>query len=170
MLCQLKHDIYRNMYGKLLPCMPLEIVRTTFEKGNSKLIFNANEWLKSAVDIFGHLNYDLTKAVSNDLAQDLTERKIYSSLQFAAYAFPNINGISLKIQNFRCLLEYLNLFNQENHPRYTPYGIKYLQRSIQKYPICQEVIDQFIDFFIENSSDLAIKAMKTFQSSLVKKN
>ena len=48
-----------------LPCMPLEVARTSFEseKGDPKFILYANDWLTSAADIFGHLFYDLPKAV-----------------------------------------------------------------------------------------------------------
>lgn len=56
-----------------LPCMSLEVARTTFEteKGDPKLILYANDWLASAADIFGHLYYDLPRAVTWDLAQEL---------------------------------------------------------------------------------------------------
>jgi len=138
LLCQWKHEIYKKMCDPL-PCMPLEVARTTFEteKGDPKLILYANDWLASAADIFGHLYYDLPRAVTWDLAQELIERNIYSSLQGAAYAFPDKDGNSHKILGFRHLLRFLNNFNTtpEDHERHSPYGIKYLQRSIQKYPI-----------------------------------
>ena len=71
---------------------------------------------------------------------------------------------------FRHLLRFLHNFNTttEDHERHSPYGIKYLQRSIQKYPICQEEINQFIEYFIEKSSDdeVAKNAMITFKASI----
>ena len=67
-------------------------------------------------------------------------------------------------------LKFLHNFNtttSEDKERHTPYGIKYLQRSLDKYPICQEEVNQFIEYFIENSSEEAAKtAMITFKSSL----
>ena len=98
------------------------------------------------------------------------ERNIYSSLQGAAYAFPDKDGNSHKILGFRHLLRFLNNFytTSEDHERHSPYGIKYLQRSIQKYPICQEEINQFIEYFIEKSSndEVAKSAMITFKASI----
>ena len=90
-----------------LPTMPLEVARTTFktEKGDPKFILYANDWLASAADIFGHLFYDLPQAVPWTLAQDLIERNIYSSLQAAAYAFPDKDGKSHKILGFKHLVK-----------------------------------------------------------------
>ena len=64
MLCQWKHDIYRNMCEPL-PTMPLEEARTTIQinKGKPKMVLHANDWLATSANIFGHLFYDLPKAV-----------------------------------------------------------------------------------------------------------
>ena len=44
LLCQWKHEIFKNMCDPL-PCMPLEVARTTIErgKGDPKFILYANE-------------------------------------------------------------------------------------------------------------------------------
>ena len=70
-----------------LPCMPLEVARTTFEteKGDPKLILYANDWLASAADIFGHLYYDLPRAVSWDLAQELIGYTLPDRFLFPSY-------------------------------------------------------------------------------------
>ena len=71
-----------------LPCMSLEVARTTFEteKGDPKLILYANDWLASAADIFGHLYYDLPRAVSWDLAQELIGYTLSDSFIFTSYS------------------------------------------------------------------------------------
>ena len=116
------------------------------------------------MDIFNFLDFHF-----QDLAEELMERNIYTSLQAGAYAFPDKEGKSHKILGFRHLLKFLHNFNStpEGHERHAPYGIKYLLRSIQKFPICQQEVDQFIKYFIENSPDDAAKeAMTIFKASI----
>ena len=86
LLCQWKHEIYKNMCDPL-PRMPLEVARTTFEteKGDPKLILYANDWLASAADIFGHLYYDLPRAVTWDLAQELIGYTLSDWFIFPSY-------------------------------------------------------------------------------------
>ena len=101
------------------------------------------------------------------LAQDLIERNIYSTLQVAAYAFPDKDGNSVKLMGFKHLVRFLHRLNKDSDERRFAYGIRYLSRSIQRFPVKQQELNQFIQFFIQNSQEQAAKkAMISFKASI----